>query len=65
MGVASKGDTPLRQHHLGVLALACSDGCVRILKYVSTSIQLLSTLNLASLLYVLGVGEFQVEYFSP
>ena len=34
VGVANKGDTPLRQHHLGVLALACSDGCVRILKYV-------------------------------
>ena len=31
VGVANKGDAPLH-HHLGVLALACSDGCVRILK---------------------------------
>lgn len=31
VGVA-KEEAPL---HLGVLALACSDGCVRILKYVA------------------------------
>ena len=33
VGVANKGNAPLhRQHYLGVLALACSDGCVRIMK---------------------------------